>query len=276
MPEGPEVKRMADVLRNRLEKLYLFKFDILEGSRYIKNKLDNYDIFVESLPLKLMNIYSIGKKIIFEFEQDIYIINEPRMEGHWFLNKKIGKHTNHVMRFGYISNNIGYITDEAYFDDTRHFGVFTICNGDYVKYVKDGLGPDILNDNININIWMKAFDKVRNWEICKALMDQSIISGIGNYLKSEILYKSRISPNRKIKDISEEEHKILMEISIETIKLSYKNGGLSFATYKDPDGKIGNFFVEVYQKKFDNIGNNVVRDVFTDGRSTYWVKEIQI
>lgn len=277
MPEGPEVKRMSDVLHNKLQKLYLFKFDILEGSRYIKNKLENYDIFVESLPLKLIKIYSIGKKIIFEFEQDIYIINEPRMEGHWFLsNNEIGKHTNHVMRFGYISNNIGYITDEAYFDDTRHFGVFTICNGGYVKKVKDGLGPDILNDNIDINIWMKSFDKVKNWEICKALMDQSVIAGIGNYLKSEILYKSKISPNRRIKDISEEEHKVLMEISIETIKLSYKMGGLSFATYKDPDGKIGNFKVEVYQKKYDNIGNIVVRDVFTDGRSTYWVKEIQI
>jgi DNA-formamidopyrimidine glycosylase len=274
MPEGPEVKRMADVLNNRLQKLYLLKFDILEGSRYIKNKLENYDIFDESLPLKLIKVYSIAKKIIFEFEQDVYIINEPRMEGHWYW-KKIGKHTNHVMRFGYISKGIGFITDEAFFDDTRHFGVFTICNGNYVKEVKESLGPDVLNDEIDINTWLKAFERVKGWEICKALMDQSVISGIGNYLKSEILYKCKIAPNRKVRDITEEEHRLLMKISIETIKLSYKNGGLSFATYKDPDGKVGTFDVLVYQREFDKDGNVVVRDVFTDGRSTYWVNKIQ-
>ena len=50
--------------------------------------------------------------------------------------------------------------------------------------------------------------------IAVLMMDQSIFSGIGNYLKSEILYQSKVSPNSIISNIPDEKMKEIFQISL--------------------------------------------------------------
>jgi DNA-formamidopyrimidine glycosylase len=274
MPEGPEVKRMSDILNEKLKDLYLLSFNIFEGSKYNKYPLENIEIFRDYLPLKLKRVFSIAKKIIFEFDDDVFIINEPRMEGHWAW-EKVSKHSNIMLAFGYNKNNMWYLQEEAFYDDTRHFGIFKICNGNEIQFLKEKLGPDILNDEITDDEFKNCFKNVQKWEICKALMEQNIVSGIGNYLKSEILYRARILPNRKVETLTDNDFRILKRVAVKTIKLSYESNGFTFDSYIDPDNNIGKFEVLVYGKKVDIFGYNIIKSKFSDGRSTYWVKERQ-
>ena len=109
-------------------------------------------------------------------------------------------------------------------------------------------------------------------------MNQSVISGIGNYLKAEILYACEISPHRFCKDITETEFKSLAESCYWITRLSYKMGGATLATYKDAAGKKGEFSrrFAVYNQKYDPEGRVVIKETTKDKRMTHWVPEVQL
>jgi len=141
------------------------------------------------------------------------------------------------------------------------------------------IGPDLLNDkNMNYQVFKKIMDKHKEKNIVKVLMDQKYISGIGNYLKSEILYHSGINPHNIIKNIPESKMKELYQSARLKIVGSYNKGGASLRHYADIDDKKGQFefTFEVYNKKVDKNGYKVIAEDTLDKRRTYWVKEKQV
>jgi formamidopyrimidine-DNA glycosylase len=114
-------------------------------------------------------------------------------------------------------------------------------------------------------------------KIAVVLMDQSVFSGVGNYLKSEILYQARVSPHATINNIPDEKILEIFEITLKKINESYKSGGASVRDYSDIKGKEGtfSFTFAVYKKKKDPFGNKIVMEKTKDGRTTHWVPELQ-
>jgi formamidopyrimidine-DNA glycosylase len=110
------------------------------------------------------------------------------------------------------------------------------------------------------------------------MMDQSIFSGIGNYLKSEILYQARVGPDSIINNIPDDIMKDIFLITLDKIRKSYKAGGASIRHYSDIRGNEGEYSFDfaVYQKKKDPLGNKVVMEKTKDGRTSHWVPEIQL
>jgi formamidopyrimidine-DNA glycosylase len=119
--------------------------------------------------------------------------------------------------------------------------------------------------------------KAQNKQLCQALLDQSLISGIGNYLKCEILYACRLAPDRLVKDCSDLELKRIWRIGHKTILKAYKYNGLTIRTYVDLAGKLGHFPVIVYRRagEYTRSGHLIVYSKFKDGRGTYWVPDVQ-
>ena len=101
------------------------------------------------------------------------------------------------------------------------------------------------------------------------LSDQKLlVSGIGNYLKSEILYESKIAPIREITNISKAEWKLLYKnarkISTKMTKaLAYKN----IEVYESS--------MHVYMKKQDSLGHKVETYSNKNGRTVHWVPDVQ-
>jgi formamidopyrimidine-DNA glycosylase len=71
--------------------------------------------------------------------------------------------------------------------------------------------------------------------------------------------------------------KEIFQITLEKIKGSYLAGGASIRDYSDIKGNEGkySFDLVVYKKKKDPLGNTILMEKTKDGRSTYWVPEIQ-
>ncbi len=108
-------------------------------------------------------------------------------------------------------------------------------------------------------------------------MDQKIISGVGNYIKSEALYRAGISPHHAVSEISQQKLEDLCVWIKAICKRSYEQGGATLSTYTDMDNNPGNFVFSffVYRKETDPLGNAVIHEVTPDGRMTHWVPEIQ-
>nr|QBK89562.1 MAG: formamidopyrimidine-DNA glycosylase [Pithovirus LCPAC001] len=275
MPEGPEIKTIVDSLNLVLPGLSLNKIIVNEKSRYFKN-LKNKNILDSSkLPLCIRMIICKGKHIFFKFESSlnsnevIIMHSHLAMTGKWIWDK--GKHSGIEL---FLSNQ-----KVLYFDDTRRFGCVEWFNQEQYKKKLKNIGIDILSEHITLKHWNKIMSNTRlkKKQICDMLISQKYISGIGNYLKSEILYLSKIRPDRELQSLTDVELEMLYTTSLKTIKASYNSGGLTIQDYIDPDGNTGKFKVIIYGKKGkkDPNGYSIITSTFKDRRTTFWVKEIQ-
>ena len=134
-----------------------------------------------------------------------------------------------------------------------------------------------MSSYVDTDLFLDRLNKKPKWSIAKALMNQSVVSGIGNYLKAEILYASKISPHRLCQDLTRKEVELIAEKSFEITNASYQSGGATILTYRDENDEKGLYSRRfmVYNHKTDPEGNKVIKETTTDKRSTYWVPEIQ-
>jgi formamidopyrimidine-DNA glycosylase len=269
MPEGPEVRRMAEGLAKRIVGKELVEAEIL-GGKWLKKEPTGIDAIRKSLSNKSLNVdwVRVKGKFIYAKIGDLYMWNTLGMSGGW--RDLRGKHSHFVLRFSDSS--------EVFFEDVRRFGNISF-HSDSVEVQKklNGAGPDMLNSDVSFSEFYARLSKSPNKNICKAIMDQKVISGVGNYIKSEALYRAGISPHLKICDIRMNRMEKLCEWIKIIIKTSYEQGGATLSTYTDMDNNVGNFVFSffVYRKDVDPLGNKVVHDITPDGRMTHWVPEMQ-
>jgi DNA-formamidopyrimidine glycosylase len=277
MPEGPEVNIIKDGINHNLKDKYIIDVDLPEGSKFLKKTPDGYNLFKSSLPLKCIEIKSKGKLIYFVFENGWYLLCRLLMSGGWFLDKA-PKH-NHCQII-YSGSQTQTNKKSIWFVDPRHFGTLKWTNEKKVlDDVLNDIGPDLLNDTITEKEYLEKMKNKKNGKrkISVVMMDQSVFSGIGNYLKSEILYQAKVAPDSVINNIPDDILVEIFKITLEKIKRSYKAGGASIRDYSDIRGKEGeySFTFNVYQKKKDPLGNKIISEKTKDGRTSHWVPEVQ-
>jgi len=267
MPEGPEVKRISEKLSRFIVGEKISSVDIL-GGRYLKHGPPvGLEDFISSLPATVIKVDCKGKFIYIIFDNGYSMWNTLGMAGSW--SPIPAKHSRIKLNFKEGS---------AYFNDIRNFGTLKfVASRKRLTEKLDSLGPDMLAENITNPEFCSRIMKKPSKTISEVIMNQSVVSGVGNYLKSESLYLARISPHRIVETLSMEEMSNLNNAIQCTIKSSYDSGGATIHTFLNFDGKQGEYTrrFAVYNQKSDIAGNNVVRETTKDGRTSFWVPELQ-
>ena len=270
MPEGPEVRITTDFLNKFTGKTF-HSFAVLSG-RYSKTGgIPNTDIAY--LPAKIESVNCKGKFIYFSLTDKVtskkyYLFSTLGMSGMW--SRKKTKHSRFCIFFD--------DEDVLYYNDIRNFGTLKFVKDEKVLERKlKSLGPDVLTAEIDWQGFRNRFLKKQNKTIAECLMNQSVIAGVGNYLKAEILWSSKISPNRLIKDITKDEWHSLYYNTFVQSRRSYKLGGATIESYRQPNGEEGLYSrrFAVYNQKTDPSGRTVIKETTADKRTTHWVPEIQ-
>lgn len=272
MPEGPEVTIITRSLNKLVKNKTLIKVRILQGGKYENKAPNNFLLFKENLPLKVESVKNKGKVMFWTFSNGNVMLNHLKMTGFWSIDKKY-KHS--ALEFIFCENNL-----RLFYTDVRRFGRVEFGQGiSDLKEILDNLGPDVINDtSFTFSVFNKLTQNKKRLNITKFLMEQSIMSGIGNYMKSEILYEARISPYRTVGSLEEKEKKRIYKAILRIGKDSLNWGGMSKSDYRDIDGKKGDFekLLRVYCKSKDPLGNKIETIKTKDGRTTHWVPELQI
>lgn len=260
MPEGPEVKQFVDNLNHNFRYFMIKSVNVLSG-RYLKKSIDN----LNSLVNKEIKSFNCKGKFIWIDLDDVIIFNTLGMTGNWSREKT--KHSRIEFTF--------YENDTLYFNDIRNFGTFQVKTRNDLEKKLKSIGPDMLSDPPDN--FVSLMRKKNNKNICEVLMNQNVISGVGNYIKAESLWYSRINPHAIIKDLTDENLDTLDKAIRFVINKSYDEQGASIQSYYTFDGESGNAtqgFV-VYGKDKDYNGHNVIKEETLDKRTTHWVKERQ-
>ena len=239
MPEGVEVKIQTEKLQKLKNKI--LESITIHGGRYTRHSQPiNFDNFSKSLPLKILGIHQKGKFIYISLSKNWTIMITLGMTGKLKLRKnppKLIKH-DHIV-FSSINNSL-------VFNDLRNFGTIQFTNDPNVLLNKlNKLGFDPLQNHITPSEFLAHIGKFpQNKKIGELLLDQRFISGVGNYLRADIMYCSKIHPNTEIGNIPPDILQILLKCIIKTMKNSYKKqttkSDYKFVIYKQPKSPLGN------------------------------------
>lgn len=272
MPEGPEVKRFVDQLNSKIGSDTLTKIQILSGRYQTHGNPDGMDVFIANLPLQLESVSCKGKFIYWSFKDtETTLWSTLGMTGSWSLNPS------HA-RVLFMMKDKYSVSYNLYFSDIRNFGTIKFSHSKLELVQKlNSIGPDMLSNPPDLATFSKIIRDEGDKNICKAVMDQSIISGVGNYVKAESLYLSKISPARLCNSLSNLEIENLYNSIRNVLTESYQSGGSTIKTYSDMYGNTGSYSGRflVYGKKSDPIGNPVIKTETLDGRTTHWVPSVQ-
>lgn len=266
MPEGPECRRVYEGLANEIASKKLTKVNIL-GGRFLKKSPVGLAELI--LPSTVVGGGVHGKFIWLEFEENQTMWITLGMSGYWSKEQRPHSHISLEFEDG----------TQLFFVDQRRFGTIKFADKTELDKKLQSLGIDPLNDRtLSVYSAIRKFEKVPNKTIAEALMNQSLFAGIGNYIKCEVLYRSRISPHRLVKDLTDNEISLIWNWTKLIMDSSYAQGGASIRNYRQINNEPGSyvFEFEVYAQSVDPFSNRVVREITKDGRTTHWVPEVQL
>lgn len=273
MPELPEVETVKNALCKAVGKANITKVTVY-NNRFRQLIPDD---FAEKIAgAQIIDIYRRAKYIIIRLNNGLCIIWHLGMSGKIKICDSkplcLQKHDHVVIE-----------TDKCtlIFNDARRFGILTFCNSEDVDghkvFARTGIDPfDKRLDGLYL------FNKLKNKKIPVkvALLDQSIINGIGNIYASEALYDAALNPTREAQSLSLRECETLIK-SIRTIlNKAIAAGGSTIHDYRKPDGSIGYFqnMHCVYNKTgqkcpdctCDMAKTGGIKKTVQGGRSTYY------
>jgi formamidopyrimidine-DNA glycosylase len=170
---------------------------------------------------------------------------------------------------------------KLFFNDQRKFGwmrlmpTAEVVNLDFFKKV----GPEPLAADFN---WRKLRDRLqrrKNTSIKAALLDQTVVAGVGNIYADESLWGAKIHPATLVKNVSDLKlHKLYDEL-VAVLRLSIKKGGSTDKNYVDAEGRRGSYlsFARVFRrngKPCPRCGTTIVKSRVA-GRGTHFCPKCQ-
>lgn len=142
---------------------------------------------------------------------------------------------------------------KLFFNDQRKFGwvrlmpTLEIPNIDFMKKV----GPEPLEDSFTAAEFMARFARRSKTTIKAAILDQSVVAGVGNIYADESLWGAKIHPSRLVGTITKDEFTMLYNELREVMNLAILKGGSSNHTYVNAEGKKGSYmdFARVFRRE---------------------------
>ncbi len=163
-----------------------------------------------------------------------------------------------------------------YFNDQRKFGWIKLEQtegiADRVEFLRK-LGPEPVGEQYNFADFRVALQRRARTSIKAAILDQSVISGVGNIYADEALFAARIHPATKVADVSTIKLKRLFTALREVMLLSIRHGGSSDRNYVNAKGEKGSYlrFAKVFRREGQpclECGGQVVK-IRVAGRGTH-------
>ena len=248
---------------------------------------------------KVLGAKRIGKNILINLSNGETILIHMKMTGHllygkYSYNKKSNswtpdeKEKNKALRDPYnrFIHAVFALSNGKHlaFSDTRKFGKIIIVPSKEIldeKYLGK-IGPEPLEKTFTFNKFRDQLNKKPSWKIKQALMDQSVIAGIGNIYSDEMLWLSDIHPESRVNKIPLPYFKKLYSAMKKVLLKGIDFGGDSMSDYRNIHGEPGRFQLHhnVYRKTKSACGKKnctgvIIRKVVA-GRSAHFCPKHQI
>lgn len=286
MPELPEVETTVRDLRKKiLEKTFVDVWTDTE--KIIKHPPSFKEFKKEIIKKRIKKIERAGKNILFFLSRERILLIHQKLTGHLLYGRWEKKGGRWIPPEGPLSEKVNTYLHLIFFldnkkqlalSDLRKFakvGLYTKREFENVKEIKE-LGPD----PISLSFTFEQFDErisKKHKSIKEVLMDQKVISGIGNIYSAEALFLAKIHPLKKASDLTKKEKERLFKTIRKLLREAIKLGGESISDYRRINGERGLFdkIRKIYRKERCPICSSFVERIKIGKRSAYFCPKCQ-
>lgn len=216
MPEGPEIRRAADQIERAIAHHPLT--DVF----FAFERLKPYEVVLRGdRPLA---VKTRGKAMLIGFENRLTIYSHNQLYGKWFVRQaqtyphtqrqlRLALHTAHHSALLYSASDIEVLTEAE------------VLSHPFLSR----LGPDVLDSDTSCDdVMARLLDRrFHRRGLASLLLDQGFLCGLGNYLRSEVLFVAGVHPTKRPIDCTPERLRALADGAIALSRQSYQTGGIT-------------------------------------------------
>lgn len=256
MPELPEVETIVRYLKPRLCGKRIVGISINEP-RTIRGHKSEEEIKIGAVGKKIKNISRTGKNIIFELSNKKFLTFHLMMTGRLLLNPEKSLHDRMAI---VLSGKTTLV-----FNDLRKFGRCRFLTR--LSFA----GVDALKATSS---QFSCLLRGTRRKIKSVLLDQSVVSGIGNIYADEILWQAGVHPLRRANTLNSEELAQIYSGMMLILRRAIEKGGTTSRDYRKPDGTPGDYYSvrKVYQRTGERCfkDGKVILKIKIGGRTTHF------
>lgn len=236
MPEGPEIRRAADRVASAVAGR------IAEDVFFASPKLKRFERLLGGR--KVVSVSPRGKAILTRFEGGRVVYSHNQLYGKWLVARRgelpttrrslrFAIHTRERSALLYSASDIEVLQER---DLGRH------------PYLRR-LGPDVLDPSVSARTVLERLSSptFARRSLGALLLDQGFLAGLGNYLRSEVLFDASLHPSARPADLSAEALRALGRSVLRLARRSYRTGGVTNAPGRVKELKAGGARREDYR-----------------------------
>ncbi len=259
MPELPEVETVRNTLKQFILNEVIEDVDVFYDSIIVGNSQEFIDKVKNQ---RIVDIDRYGKYLVFILET-VAFVSHLRMEGKYHIVDKGSIRSKHAHVVFYMKDK------ELHYMDTRKFGRMQIVSLD--SYREENPLNKLGKEPFDIDV-LSLYNKLHKCSlpIKSALLDQSIMAGIGNIYANEICFKMGIDPRVKASRLSKKRVEELKNVSIDILNRAIECGGTTIHSF-DSNGIHGLFQIDlnVHGKKECKVCHSPIKKIMLNQRGTY-------
>jgi formamidopyrimidine-DNA glycosylase len=226
MPELPEVETIVTDLKKVVPGLKITDvWNDIPAFQKIKKGV---------IGRKILGIERRGKNILIELSQNTTFLIHLKLTGRLLYGNPKNRFIHLIL---FLSNG-----KQLVLSDLRKFAKALVWPTNKLRELKDinNLGPEPLSPMFTFKKF-KEILKNKRGKIKTVLMNQEVISGIGNIYSDEILWEAGIHPLKKTEKLNKEKLKKIFRAIKKILKRAIKAKGDSFSDYRRPSGEKGSY-----------------------------------
>lgn len=275
MPELPEIETIVSGLNDLIPGKILEEVT-WDWAKSFPNSAEDLESILGS---SVKKVQRRGKAVIIELSVRKYLLIHLKMTG-----QLVYQDLDSEGPFPDRSTRVIFsFTDGStlYFNDFRKFGRVWILSPQELKKNKflSSLGPEPLSRSFTARVFKERMARRKDTFVKAALLDQTVVAGIGNIYCDEALFIAGIMPDRRVRTLTDEEYRRLHRAIRKVLKRSVELGGSTRANYRNARGEIGHYLDHalVYNRQgqpCDKCGEPIIKTRVA-GRGTHFCQFCQ-
>src|SRR5918998_2949976 len=245
MPELPEVETIKQHLRELVVGSFITEVEVLDPGLVEQPSTEEFERELEGD--RISGARRRAKHLIVEFDSGNFLVFQLKIGGQLLLVPPVEEPKTALMLVIHLDGDRRlFLRDETRFTRAR------LLNAEELEARLSTLGPEPLEEEFKRNGagYLQETLSSRRAQIKPLLLDQKIVSGIGNIYVDEILYDARLHPRRKANTLSEGEWKALYHAIRSNLAAGVEHRGTTVRLYKDVLDRPGEHqnYLQVFEK----------------------------
>lgn len=221
----PEVETIKEDLKELIVGSKVERAEVLYPNLVEQPSVGEFEERLEGV--RIVGARRRAKHLIVELDPGDALVFQLKIGGQFLLVPPVEEPTRNLMLVLYLDGDRRlFLRDQTEFTRAR------VLDEDELEERLSGLGPEPFSEEFTA-VYLEGAIGSRRAQIKPLLLDQKVVSGIGNIYADEILFDARLHPRRKANTLSEAEWKCLYDAIKENLVAGIRHRGTTVRLYKD-------------------------------------------